>query len=161
MRSPLLAAAVWLTTTWTRVYTWGMDPLERDERRKEIESDIWESEHDEADSDVHIACHVLARLAGGLANDIRWRAEHPSVGSVRALVAVGTSGLIAAALWLLFFAQIGAVPVIPPPPPAPPLIDRFSIPPPPPPPPPPAPCSGCPRPSIEVREQMRVVGAPR
>lgn len=137
------------------MYTWGMDPFERDRRRQEIESDLWESQHDEADSDAHIAGHVLARLAGGVVDDLRWRADHRSISSARALVALGTTGVIAAAVWVFFLAQIGAVPAPPPPPAMTTLFDRFPVPPPPPPPPPP------PRPSIEVQEEMRVPRATR
>ena len=169
MTSPLLTAAVWLTRMWTRAYTWGMHPLERDSRRDEIESDLWESQHDEADSDARIAGHVIARLAGGILDDVRWRAEHPSLGSVRALVAIGTTGLIAAALWVLFVTQGGAVPV-PPSPPAPAIFsDRFLVPPPPPPPPPPprdadghdrlVPCVRCPTPRVDVHEELRTGAA--
>lgn len=154
MTSPLLTSAVWLTRMWTRAYTWGMHPLDRDSRRAEIESDLWESQHDEAESDTHIARHVLTRLVGGLADDVRWRVEHPSRGSVRALAAIGTTGLIAAALWVLFLTRRGAMPSVPPPPPAPPLVERFSVPPPPPPPPPP-PCVRCPAPSVTVEEELR------
>jgi hypothetical protein len=167
MTSLLLASAVWLTRMWTRAYTWGMHPLERDARREEIESDLWESQHDEANSDAHIAGHVIVRLLGGLFDDIRWRAEHPSLASVRALVVIGTTGFIAAALWVLFLTQTGVIPVPPPPPTLDNFSERFSPPPPPPPPAPPGPwpravtCTTCPTPRIEVHEELRASSAAR
>jgi hypothetical protein len=35
-----------LVRAWTIAYTWRMEPVHRDARRAEIESDLWESAHD-------------------------------------------------------------------------------------------------------------------
>jgi hypothetical protein len=42
----LLRTAIALVRAWTRVYTWQMPADEREARRSEIESDLWELQHD-------------------------------------------------------------------------------------------------------------------
>ena len=61
---------------WTRLYTWGMPPHVRDARRAEIESDLWEHEHD-LDSDLHLGptVQLLSRLILGVPYDLQWRLE--------------------------------------------------------------------------------------
>ena len=63
---------------WVALYTWGL-PLElRASRRAEIESDLWEQEHDarftECDPDRH-TWQVLGRWLFGICTDLSWRWE--------------------------------------------------------------------------------------
>ena len=75
MRGWLLALAVVLVRSWTRVYTRGM-PLEVRRRRcAEIESDLWESLHD-PELTRPTGIQILLRFARGMPADLTWRLEH-------------------------------------------------------------------------------------
>jgi hypothetical protein len=63
--SPRAAAGV--ARWWTRVYTAGLPADLREDRRAEVESDLWESLADGAPSR-----HILARLALGIGDDLTW-----------------------------------------------------------------------------------------
>jgi len=52
---------------WTRVYTATLPPAERERRRAEVESDLWESSRDPAGSR-----QILSRLLLGVADDVGW-----------------------------------------------------------------------------------------
>jgi hypothetical protein len=165
--NPLLYCAIGLVREWTRFYTLQMAAPDRDRRRDEIESDLWEFHEDarrRGYPPAAIALHMLARLAAGIPDDLRWRVEYEgeapmsprrstwlTVAAIGATVSVG-------ALWAFFAAiSIGALPplpdsvhiervylhALPPPPPPPPLaqpaglrVPVVMMPPPPPPPPP-------------------------
>ena len=79
MRAPdeLVSSVV---RTWTRMYTIGLQPLDRDSRRAEIDSDLWE--HAQAGrrgaARVGSAGQILARWLLGVGADLSWRA-HMSV----------------------------------------------------------------------------------
>lgn len=60
-------AAACLLRWWTRVYTVAMPAEERERRRAEVESDLWESLRDPVG-----ARQILARLLLGVADDIGW-----------------------------------------------------------------------------------------
>lgn len=66
-----------LTRAWTALYTLGLPGELRDSRRDEIESDLWEQRHAEAQEGPRpgSALHVLLRLVLGAPADIVWRAE--------------------------------------------------------------------------------------
>jgi len=71
-----LAASV--VRGWTRLYTAGLEPLLRNSRRAEIDSDLWE--HAQAGSRGAapagaIAGQILARCLLGVGADVTWRAE--------------------------------------------------------------------------------------
>ncbi len=52
---------------WTRVYTAGMPAAQRERRRAEVESDLWESLRDSVGSR-----QILSRLLLGVADDVGW-----------------------------------------------------------------------------------------
>ena len=88
-----------LVRIWTRLYTFALPAEIRDRRRAEIESDVWESEHDP--DTPHPA--LLLRLLRGVPADLRWRLEvTPTREHARAAVgALAGAGVLALALWAL------------------------------------------------------------
>ena len=68
-----------LVRNWARLYTFGLNSQLREERRNEIESDLWEHAHDsEFGSDASspfCAPHALIRLLAGVPDDLLWRIE--------------------------------------------------------------------------------------
>jgi hypothetical protein len=133
--SQILRPAIALVRLWTRVYTARMSPPLREARRAEIESDLWESQHDRvARSALHPTAHVLVRLALGIPDDLRWRAAHASIGArpVRTAVVVSAVVLLLAMVWMLDALRPTDLPR----PPAPPFTTALPPPPPPAPPPP-------------------------
>jgi hypothetical protein len=86
-----------LVRVWTRLYTFALPSEIRDRRRAEIESDVWESEHD---PDVPHHALVL-RLMRGMPADLLWRLEvTPSRQHARAAFgALAGAGVLAFALW--------------------------------------------------------------
>jgi hypothetical protein len=163
--SPLLFCAIALVRGWTRLCTWRMDDACRDDRRAEIESDLWEFHEDarrRGGSPERIAIHMLARLVAGIPDDLRWRVEYEQEPAHRRpswLTASAAAGAACvAALWVVFLIStfvslpplpdsgavvrifMRATPALPPPPPQ--SLTAFRVgmariePPPPPPPPP-------------------------
>lgn len=91
--SVVLAMAI--TRWWTRVYTAGLPADVRETRRAEIESDLWESLHDpEA-----MRPQILPRLAGGVMDDVRWRANCSADESRMVWLTVASGALLLAAMW--------------------------------------------------------------
>ena len=160
--NPLLFCAIGVVRGWTRFYTLHMDPPDRDRRRAEIDSDLWELQEDARRrrcAPATITVLMLARLILGVAHDVMWRIEHegeaamsPRRSTWMTAAAIGATVCIAA-LWAFFAAvSIGALPPLPdsvhvervyrvtmPPPPPPPgglRVPAVLMPPPPPPPPP-------------------------
>jgi hypothetical protein len=87
---------------WTRAYTWRLPPPLRNARRAEIESDLWEFEHDpERTAESAATLHILARLALGIPADLSWRAANRPAGCTTARVVALTTavGLIVAGFW--------------------------------------------------------------
>jgi hypothetical protein len=159
--NPLLFCAIGTVRAWTRFYTLYMDPADRDRRRAEIDSDLWEFHEDTRRrrcAPATIATLMLMRLLLGVAHDVIWRIEYEGDASGRRSTwmtagAIGATVCIAA-LWAFFAAtSIGALPPLPdlvhvervyrtppPPPPPPPgagMRVTIGLMPPPPPPPPP------------------------
>lgn len=162
--NPLLYSAIGSVRVWTRFYTLQMDPVCRDGRRAEIESDLWEFHEDarrRGHSPQRIAIHMLARLLLGVPHDVLWRIEYEGDEAMMlrrstwmTVAAVGAAVSVAA-LWVFFaVTSLVALPPLPDsidvariylqpmrPPPPPPAVNgityRFMLPPPPPPPPPP------------------------
>jgi len=147
MTAPLFAVAVAVLRGWIRAYTWRLDPVLRERRRAEIESDLWEFQQDPAGSrGLSPALHVLARTLRGVPDDLGWRADNIAVGATWerrvAIVAAAAAAVVVAALWVFTSLQHTELPR----PPATPIAlylrttNRLPPPPPPPPPPPAPPC---------------------
>jgi hypothetical protein len=153
----MLRLAHGIVRFWTALYTSGMPDALRDARRAEIESDLWESQHDRRPaSDVSVATQMLLRFVRGLPDDLLWRLELMDLRLKRRRTRIwvmATSGLVLwAALWvgtalapaplpeppnqMIFVAAPPPIPPPPPPPPPPPeggpRVSHYVIPPPPP-----------------------------
>jgi len=130
MMSTLVVAVV---RAWTRLYTWCMPEDSRLARRAEIESDLWEFEHDHDSSrGVSAPLQLLLRLVLGIPDDLYWRMTYASFPEkVLRGVALGTAVIAIVMAWL-FVALPDKLPTPPP-------IMAFTPAPPPPPPPPPLP----------------------
>ena len=96
-RSLTLRVALAIVRGWTRAYTWAMPTVWAERRRAEIESDLWELEHDpDGARGLMPAAQVLGRLFAGVSDDVCWRLEHSAIENslvfrrVVALAAVAT-----------------------------------------------------------------------
>src|SRR5262245_34103345 len=74
MSRHIFPVVVGLVRAWTWFYTLPLDPLERHARRREIESDLWESEADQRCT-APAPAHGLARMVLGLPDDVLWTCE--------------------------------------------------------------------------------------
>ena len=71
-----MTIAVTLVRAWTRAYTWGTPSVWAEQRRADIESDLWEHQQDPNGArGLPRALQVLARLFAGIADDLWWRVE--------------------------------------------------------------------------------------
>ncbi len=57
---------------WMGVYTAGLPPVARDERARELRSDLWEQLHD---PEQRKSRQLISRLARGIPADLLWRVE--------------------------------------------------------------------------------------
>lgn len=76
MNEPALSTATSLTRAWVRFYTLGVARTNRERRRGEIESDLWEHRGDALDGGTRparIGLQILGRLLRGVPSDIAWR----------------------------------------------------------------------------------------
>jgi hypothetical protein len=140
MKSPLLGFAVVIVREWTRLYTWRLPPTLREARRAEIESDLWEFEHDvTARARSSPAMQVLLRVVAGVPDDLQWRVEQVVAGDkrLRTTIALTATAFLVVALWALNALR---PPELPPLPASAHLPNVELVSPPPPPPPPPPPC---------------------
>jgi hypothetical protein len=67
-----------MVRTWTRLYTAGLEPGARSERRAEIDSDLWEHRHHQAAnrrSSTMLSLAIWGRWAAGIPADLSWRAS--------------------------------------------------------------------------------------
>jgi hypothetical protein len=104
MKSPLFGFAVALVRAWTRLYTWRMEPALRETRREEIESDLWEFQHDSMAGGSSSGFHVLARLFLGVPSDLCWRVDNALSRDegLRGRAALTTAAaVLVAALWIV------------------------------------------------------------
>ena len=152
MSAPLTVLATAAVRTWTWFYTRGTPVCVRDGRRQEIESDLWEQQHDLAgEPDARVAAGIVLRLLAGVLDDVQWRLEHRALSPRRTQALVATTvAILFGAAWVytatsqLFDEQPPPIPSLmtfvtaqppPPPPPPPPPAPPPSVPPPPPEPP--------------------------
>src|SRR5437773_460071 len=101
----MLRIALAVVRFWTTLYTGGMPHALRETRRAEIESDLWESQHDRRpESDLSVATQVVLRLVRGVPDDLLWRLELMDLRSRRRRtgmwLAATASVLLAATLWV-------------------------------------------------------------
>ena len=76
--SGTVALAIGVTRAWVRLYTSGLQPLVRESRRAEIDSDLWE--HGRLaelvrEPPLRTAKEMLARAVLGMLSDITWRVQ--------------------------------------------------------------------------------------
>jgi hypothetical protein len=106
-----LRVAVLVVRAWTRLYTWRLPEAIRESRRAEIESDLWESQHDGA-GDAASALQIIARLLLGAPDDLRWRVTHG--GRLDAVIAtIAAAVVLFMALFLVDLGRARRLPVPP------------------------------------------------
>ena len=76
MSGPCAAGAIAAVRAWTKLYTSGLPSRQRDVRREEIDSDLWESVNDTTSDRRTLALQIVARLVVGIPDDLGWRSEH-------------------------------------------------------------------------------------
>jgi hypothetical protein len=103
MTGRALAAVIALTRGWLRVYTARTAPEIAAARRAEIESDLWEMQHD-AEVTGALVGMALGRLIDGMADDLAWRFENLALDTqmlLRRTVAVTAATLMVLSLWMV------------------------------------------------------------
>ncbi len=117
---------------WARAYTVGLPDHARRARLEELESDLWESDHDATRAST--TGDVLGRWLSGIVDDLRWRVARATRTDAIA-IAMATAVVVVAA-WL--YASLLGPQALPQPHGAPMrFVSDKPAPPPPPPPPPP------------------------
>ena len=90
----MMKLAIGLTRTWVRLYTKGLPPEQREARRAEIDSDLWEQGYDgEANGNdpQETGLQVLLRLLAGVPEDLTWRLEQVGARRGKSATALGRS----------------------------------------------------------------------
>jgi hypothetical protein len=144
-----LRGAIAAVRAWTTLYTSGLPSGQRDARRDEIDSDLWESVNDTALDRRTLALQIVARLVVGIPDDLGWRSEHAAGAAAwRWRIALTVAAAAVLALWLVRERTSSApLPELPPSLRVSPHgVKLIDAPPPPPPPPPPCAPSGFPQP---------------
>jgi hypothetical protein len=99
----VLRVVVALTRGWLRLYTCRMPQHLSAARRAEIESDLWEMQHDpDFARGVAGASIALARLVAGVPHDVVWRFENAAIEEqfiVRRVVALSVASVLVLSLW--------------------------------------------------------------
>jgi hypothetical protein len=88
----MLTFATAIVRAWTWLYTAGLDPDPRDDRRAQIESDLWDHQDEATEQGVAplaMSAHILARLILGVPDDLLWRSEQLSVATAAVSVVLG------------------------------------------------------------------------
>jgi uncharacterized protein (TIGR03435 family) len=78
MTSSATELAVALTRLWVRTYTCRLSADACERRRAEVESDLWELQHDPERRGAAIAMQLLWRLLAGIPDDIGWSIDRAS-----------------------------------------------------------------------------------
>jgi hypothetical protein len=149
MNDLALRGAVAAARVWTRVYTSGLPDQQRDARREEIDSDLWESVNDTTTDRRTLALQIATRLIAGMPDDLGWRSEQSAAAALwRWRIALTVVVATVFALWLV--GERTTTEKLPDLPESllssPYKVKLIDPPPPPPPPPPPCPPAGFPRP---------------
>jgi hypothetical protein len=101
-----MAVAVTAVRTWTRAYTWGTPSASAEQRRGEIESDLWELQQDPNGArGLAPAVQVLGRLFAGIADDLCWRLERTTLQDHVFIRRTVTLAAVTVALSMLWGAQ--------------------------------------------------------
>lgn len=92
-----------LTRGWLGVYTCHMPPHLADARRAEIESDIWEMQHDpDLASGLSSGWIAMARLIAGMPDDLAWRLDNAAIEEqliVRRVLSLAAATVLVLSLW--------------------------------------------------------------
>ena len=103
MSARLLTAILAMTRGWLRLYTSGLPADVATARRAEIDSDLWEMEHDDDLAGTwQLSIVALQRLTAGMADDVGWRFEVAPPGEqvmARRLMALAAASVIVVSLW--------------------------------------------------------------
>ena len=98
-----MTLAVAVVRAWTRAYTWGAPSVWAEQRRAEIESDLWEQQQDPNGArSVAPTVQVLARLVAGMTEDLRWRLERTTprdIVVIRRAVTLAATTIALSVLW--------------------------------------------------------------
>ena len=98
MSARAVAWVLALTRAWLRCYTAGLPADLIEERCNEIESDLWEMQHDPAiGSPWRVGRTALCRVMAGMHHDIAWRMDHAGLQEqllTRRLVAFSIAALV-------------------------------------------------------------------
>jgi hypothetical protein len=89
---------------WLRVYTWRLPSAAASARRAEIESDVWEMQHDRALGRHVLAFAIVMRMMKGAGDDLAWRIEQFDARELfvlRRTIAVGAATALVLALWTI------------------------------------------------------------
>ena len=148
MNDIALRGAVAVVRAWTRVYTYGLPSAQRDARREEIDSDLWESVNDKRSDRRTLALQIGARLIAGMPDDLGWRSDQAAAAALwRWRFALTVVVATVFALWLVRERTTPEkLPDLPESLLSPYKVELIDPPPPPPPPPPPCPPAGFPQP---------------
>lgn len=88
--------ALQIVRAWTRLYTCGLRPTQQTARRAEIDSDLWELEHDPRVLERgSVAAQILTRLVAGIPDDLAWRLQIGATGHAVPVRALAAAGMIA------------------------------------------------------------------
>jgi hypothetical protein len=143
----MLRFALTIVRVWTTLYTSGMPDGLRETRRAEIESDLWESQHDRRpESNLGVGVQILLRLLRGIPDDLLWRVELMDLRRRRRRIGMWITATAGVVLWAALWVGSALTPSTLPQPPHPMVFVAGPPPAPPPPPPPPPP----PLPSVTV-----------
>jgi hypothetical protein len=103
MHQSPMTIAVTVVRTWTRVYTWGAPSVWAEQRRAEIESDLWDQQQDpNGGRGLAPAAQILLRLFAGIADDLRWHVECTTLQDnvlIRRAVTVAATTVALSMLW--------------------------------------------------------------
>ena len=109
----MLRFALTIVRVWTTLYTSGMPDGLRETRRAEIESDLWESQHDRRpESDLGVSGQILLRLLRGVPDDVLWRVELMDLRTRRRRFGMWITATAGVVLWLTYGLMIASWPII-------------------------------------------------